>query len=69
VVHGSPKRRTQIWHGADSFPILVDLSSMNVASTLQDHFVPLYIAAGAGEDGEAKLLSGMYGAITVAFGL
>jgi hypothetical protein len=42
---------------------------VNVAWTLQDHFVPLYIAAGAGEDGEAKLLSGMYGAITVAFGL
>jgi hypothetical protein len=69
VVHGFPKRRTQIWHGADFVTIFVDLSSMCVASTLQDHFVPLYIAAGAGEDGEAKLLSGMYGAITVAFGL
>jgi hypothetical protein len=69
VVHGFPKRRTQIWHGADFFPILVDFSSVNVASTLQDHFVPLYIAAGAGEDGETKLLSGMFGAITAAFGL
>jgi hypothetical protein len=58
-----------MWYGADYFLVLVDFSSVNVVSTLQDHFVPLYIAADAGEDGEAKLLSGMYGAITVAFGL
>ncbi|KAJ9102201.1 hypothetical protein QFC20_005030 [Naganishia adeliensis] len=34
-----------------------------------DHFLPIYIAAGAGEDGETKLLSGLFGATTVAFGL
>lgn len=36
---------------------------------MQDHFVPLYIAAGAGEDGKTQLITGMYGATTVAFGL
>ncbi|THV07863.1 Extradiol aromatic ring-opening dioxygenase [Dendrothele bispora CBS 962.96] len=33
----------------------------------EEHFVPLYIAAGAGEDGEAKILNGLYGIPTVAF--
>ncbi|KAK7440216.1 hypothetical protein VKT23_017158 [Stygiomarasmius scandens] len=33
----------------------------------EEHFVPLYVAAGAGEDGEAVILNGMYGISTVAF--
>lgn len=35
----------------------------------EEHFVPLYVAAGAGEGGDAKLLCGVYGIPTVAFGL
>jgi len=35
----------------------------------EEHFVPLYIAAGAGQDGGAKVLAALYGAPTIAFGL
>ncbi|KAI5124329.1 hypothetical protein M0805_008936 [Coniferiporia weirii] len=35
----------------------------------EDHFVPLYVAAGAGDGGDAKIVSGIYGAPTFAFGL
>ncbi|KAG8928476.1 hypothetical protein FRC01_005869 [Tulasnella sp. 417] len=35
----------------------------------EEHFVPIYVAAGAGEDGDAKVLSGIHGTATVAFGL
>jgi aromatic ring-opening dioxygenase catalytic subunit (LigB family) len=35
----------------------------------EDHFVPIYIAAGAGEEGQVKILGGNYGMITAAFGL
>ncbi|KAH8923337.1 Extradiol aromatic ring-opening dioxygenase [Atractiella rhizophila] len=35
----------------------------------EDHFVPLYIGAGAGEKGKTLLLEGMYGTGTIAFGL
>jgi hypothetical protein len=35
----------------------------------EDHLVPIYIAAGAGEDGGAHVLSGLYGCQTVAFGV
>ena len=34
-----------------------------------EHFVPIYVAAGCGEEGSAKVISGVYGATTVAFGL
>ncbi|CAK5276685.1 unnamed protein product [Mycena citricolor] len=35
----------------------------------EEHFVPIYVAAGAGEGGNAKVISEMYGCQTVAFGL
>ena len=35
----------------------------------EDHFVPLYIAAGAGEGGEARTIVNDYGIPTFAFGL
>lgn len=35
----------------------------------EDHFVPVYVAAGAGAEGGVRLLAGMYGCQTVAFGL
>ena len=34
-----------------------------------EHFVPLYVAAGAGGDGSARVLAAIYGAPTIAFGL
>lgn len=35
----------------------------------EEHFVPVYPAAGAGEEGKSKIICGLYGAPTVAFGL
>jgi len=35
----------------------------------EEHFIPLYVAAGAGDGGEAKVVCGLYGAPTFAFGL
>ena len=35
----------------------------------EDHFVPLYVAAGAGGNGSISVISAQYGAATVAFGL
>ncbi|KAF9036895.1 Extradiol aromatic ring-opening dioxygenase [Hymenopellis radicata] len=35
----------------------------------EDHFVPLYVAAGAGETGGVKVLNALHGISTVAFGL
>jgi 4,5-DOPA dioxygenase extradiol len=35
----------------------------------EDHFVPMYVAGGAGEGGEVKTLADMYGIPTFAFGL
>ena len=34
-----------------------------------DHFVPLYVAGGAGGSGDTKVLAAIHGALTVAFGL
>ncbi|KAJ7445760.1 Extradiol ring-cleavage dioxygenase, class III enzyme, subunit B [Mycena galericulata] len=35
----------------------------------EEHFVPLYVAAGAGEGGETKVIADMYANETVVFGL
>jgi len=35
----------------------------------EDHFVPLYVAAGAGEGGEVKTILDVYGLASFAFGL
>ncbi|KAF5373130.1 hypothetical protein D9758_001697 [Tetrapyrgos nigripes] len=32
----------------------------------EDHFVPLYVAAGAGEEGEFRILNGLYGLVSFA---
>jgi aromatic ring-opening dioxygenase catalytic subunit (LigB family) len=34
----------------------------------EDHFVPLYVAAGAGDGEELRILNAMYGIVSVAFG-
>ncbi|KZT62105.1 Extradiol aromatic ring-opening dioxygenase [Calocera cornea HHB12733] len=51
---------------------LVDLAShkgYRLAHPRAEHFVPLYVAAGAGEKGKSKVLFARFGAKTVAFGL
>ena len=35
----------------------------------EEHFIPIYVAAGCGEAGEARVVSALYGAPTIAFGL
>lgn len=35
----------------------------------EDHFIPLYVAAGAGEGGGVHVVSNIYGAPTFAFGV
>ncbi|KAJ7093186.1 Extradiol ring-cleavage dioxygenase, class III enzyme, subunit B [Mycena epipterygia] len=35
----------------------------------EEHFIPIYVAAGAGEGGEVKVISDVYGSETIAFGL
>ncbi|KAH9060062.1 Extradiol ring-cleavage dioxygenase class III enzyme subunit B [Lactarius vividus] len=35
----------------------------------EEHFVPIYVAAGAGEEGGVHVLSGLYGCQAVAFGV
>ncbi|KAN0141122.1 Extradiol ring-cleavage dioxygenase, class III enzyme, subunit B [Lactarius tabidus] len=35
----------------------------------EDHLVPIYVAAGAGEDGGVHVISGLYGCQAVAFGV
>jgi len=43
-------------------------AGFRAAHPREDHFIPLYVAAGAGEGGDVKILSGGYGAPTFAFG-
>ncbi|KAA1474852.1 Extradiol ring-cleavage dioxygenase class III enzyme subunit B [Dentipellis sp. KUC8613] len=35
----------------------------------EEHLVPIYVAAGAGDDGDVRVLSALFGSQTVAFGL
>ncbi|EJD53260.1 Extradiol aromatic ring-opening dioxygenase [Auricularia subglabra TFB-10046 SS5] len=35
----------------------------------EEHFIPMYVAAGAGEQGGSKILAALYGAPTIAFGI
>ncbi|KAH8102741.1 Extradiol aromatic ring-opening dioxygenase [Cristinia sonorae] len=51
---------------------LMDLTShkgFRIAHPRSEHFVPIHVAAGAGGQGDAKIVSAIYGATTVAFGL
>jgi aromatic ring-opening dioxygenase catalytic subunit (LigB family) len=53
----------------------VDLTKhkgFRAAHPREEHFVPIYVAAGAGDDDgaeEVRVLSAIYGAQTVAFGV
>lgn len=49
---------------------LVKHEGFRAAHPRADHFVPLYVAAGAGgTNTDAKLVSAVYGAATAAFDL
>ncbi|KAK1234473.1 hypothetical protein PQX77_002327 [Marasmius sp. AFHP31] len=48
---------------------LTSHQGFRLANPREDHFVPLYVAAGAGEEGRVQVLNGLYGIPTVAFGL
>ncbi|EIW85280.1 Extradiol ring-cleavage dioxygenase class III enzyme subunit B [Coniophora puteana RWD-64-598 SS2] len=48
---------------------LVSLKGFREAHPREEHFLPIYVAAGAGEDGQSRALGAMYGAHTFAFGL
>ncbi|KAG8858415.1 hypothetical protein FRB96_005300 [Tulasnella sp. 330] len=44
-------------------------SAFREAHPREEHFIPIYVAAGAGEDGAAKIISSQHGAPTFAFGV
>ncbi|KAJ7606529.1 Extradiol ring-cleavage dioxygenase, class III enzyme, subunit B [Roridomyces roridus] len=48
---------------------LVQHPGFRASHPREDHFVPIYVAAGAGDGGAARVVTDMYGAETVAFGL
>ncbi|VDB94129.1 unnamed protein product [Peniophora sp. CBMAI 1063] len=48
---------------------LVTHAGFRAAHPREDHFVPLYVAAGAGEDGGSRVLAALYGCHSVAFGV
>ena len=41
------------------------IRGFRVADPTADHFVPIHVAGGAGENGDTKVLAGIYGALTV----
>ena len=43
--------------------------SFRLAHPREEHFIPLYVAAGAGEGGDVRVISAIYGAPTIAFGV
>ncbi|KAH9981497.1 Extradiol ring-cleavage dioxygenase, class III enzyme, subunit B [Lactifluus volemus] len=48
---------------------LTQHGAFRLAHPREDHFVPIFVAAGAGEEGGVHVLSGLYGCQTVAFGV
>jgi aromatic ring-opening dioxygenase catalytic subunit (LigB family) len=48
---------------------LTQHGAFRLAHPREDHFVPIFVAAGAGEEGGVHVLSGLYGSQTVAFGV
>ncbi|OJA14936.1 hypothetical protein AZE42_09382 [Rhizopogon vesiculosus] len=48
---------------------LVKHDGFRDAHPTAEHFVPLYIAAGAGEEGDVKVINAIYSAPTIAFGI
>jgi aromatic ring-opening dioxygenase catalytic subunit (LigB family) len=56
-------------HRLDELKKVVRHPGFRLAHPREEHFVPIYIAAGAGSQGDAKVLCDLHGAVTIAFGL
>jgi len=48
---------------------LVNHEGFRAAHPTAEHFVPIYVAGGAGGNGDTRVLAAIHGALTVAFGL
>jgi aromatic ring-opening dioxygenase catalytic subunit (LigB family) len=48
---------------------LVKHPAFRTAHPREEHFVPIYVAAGAGEEGETKLINTIFAGPTIAFGV
>jgi aromatic ring-opening dioxygenase catalytic subunit (LigB family) len=48
---------------------LVKHPGFRPAHPREEHFVPIYVAAGAGETGKVKIINALYSAPTFAFGV
>ncbi|KAJ7058097.1 Extradiol ring-cleavage dioxygenase class III enzyme subunit B [Mycena amicta] len=53
----------------DKLVALLKHPGFRAAHPREEHFVPIYVALGAGEEGDAKLIGDIFGAKTIAFGL
>ncbi|UJR19428.1 hypothetical protein I4U23_022558 [Adineta vaga] len=53
----------------DALKQVVRHPGFRLAHPREDHFVPIYIAAGAGSHGDTKVLCDLHGAVTIAFGV
>ncbi|KAJ3032314.1 hypothetical protein HDV00_007689 [Rhizophlyctis rosea] len=65
------KRSVEAGEGEERNGKLVNVTSHEYfrrAHPREEHFVPIYVAAGAGSEGKAKVLSDLHGAITIAYG-
>ncbi|QRW05749.1 aromatic ring-opening dioxygenase LigB subunit [Ceratobasidium sp. AG-Ba] len=49
--------------------VLTKHAGFRLAHPREEHFTPIYIAAGAGENGKTRLLDATYGQVTAAFGI
>jgi aromatic ring-opening dioxygenase catalytic subunit (LigB family) len=56
-------------HRRNELKQVVTHPGFRLAHPREEHFVPIYVAAGAGSQGEAKVLCDLHGAVTIAFGL
>ncbi|KAG8682203.1 hypothetical protein FRC09_016950 [Ceratobasidium sp. 395] len=72
ALHKSLVEALQVEDSKERRSALVDLTQhagFRLAHPREEHFTPIYIAAGAGETGKAQLLDATYGQVTVAFGI
>ena len=53
----------------ESLVALTKHRGFRLAHPREEHFIPIYVGAGAGEGGDAKVVAGIYSAPTIAFGL
>ncbi|KAB5591479.1 4,5-DOPA extradiol dioxygenase-like protein [Ceratobasidium theobromae] len=72
ALHKAILEALQVQDPADRRVALTNLTrhpGFRMAHPREEHFTPIYIAAGAGEAGKAQILDATYGQVTVAFGI